>query len=107
MATLFEVQSYEEKMHAPMRELKVALKEGKTAKSSSGLVDTRLFTGENKLLCIMDEYGNWFFKYSNTGLLPEPLKCKFTRVSKAIEYAKQYFAKRDLEVTEVKDVHAT
>lgn len=106
MASLFEIQSYEEKMHSPTRELKIALKEGKTAKNSSGLIDTRLFNGENKLFCIMDEYGNWFFKYQN-GLLPEPLKCKFTRVSKAVEYAKQYFAKRDLEVTEVKDVHAT
>lgn len=106
MASLFEVQGYEEKMHSPTRELTVAPKPGKTAKNSSGLVDTRLFNGENKLYCIMDEYGNWFFRYQ-TGIVPEPLKCKFTRVSKAIEYAKQYFNKRDLEITEVKDIHAT
>lgn len=105
MASLFETQGYEDKMHSPTRELKIAPKPGK--KGKPGLVDPGLFTGEtNHLYIIMDEYGNWAFKFQN-GILPEPLRAKFTRASKAITHAKQYFDKRDLEVTEVIDIHAT
>lgn len=77
--------------------------EGKDAKSSMGLIDTRLFTGENKLHAIQDPRNTlWSFKYDSGGL-PEPLKQRFMNFTTCLQHAKTYFAKRNIEITEVID----
>jgi hypothetical protein len=104
MASLFETQSYEDKNHSPMRELKIAPKPGKQGKP--GMIDPALFKGDNHLYAVMDEYGHWGFKYKN-GILPDSLKQgKFTKLSGAVDHARKYFDKRDLDIVEVIDVHA-
>jgi hypothetical protein len=105
MSSLFEARTYDETMNSPVRELKISPKPGKQGKP--GLVDPALFKGDNHLYAVMDEYGHWYFKYKN-GILPEPLKAsKFTKLSSAIDFAKAYFDKRDLDITEVLQINAT
>lgn len=77
--------------------------DGSKALSSSGLVDPRLFTGENKLHAKKTPNGTlWYMKY-DAGAVPEPLKAKFTTFPQLLDYAKRYFSKRNIEITEVID----
>lgn len=78
-------------------------REGVKTLSSTGLVDSRLFTGENNLHVIKEiNSNNWYFKYDSGGL-PEALKQKFTTFGIAYAYAKKYFEKRNIYITEVID----
>lgn len=72
--------------------------------SSTGLVDTRLFTGEQQLRLKMDPQTTlWFFQYSQNGALPEGLKGKYTGFKSALKHAEDYFARRNIRITQVKD----
>lgn len=78
--------------------------DGMAPKSVTGLLDPRLFTGEQKLHVKMDDQTClWYFQYSNNGLLPEPLKGKYTGFRAAIKFAESYFAKRNVKITQVID----
>ncbi len=77
--------------------------EGKKPTSASGLVDNRLFTGENNLHAVMDtQYSLWYLKYDN-GAVPPPLQQRFTSFSKLLNFVTDYYSKRNIEITEVHD----
>jgi hypothetical protein len=106
MATMFHThEQSEEKMHAPARELVLRPKDGKPM-SVSGQVDQRLFKGGNAFKAIQGDDGLWFCKYEQ-GNIPESLKVKFTSISKLLAFVKPYWEKRNIEIVEVKDLHAT
>lgn len=85
------------------RILVLKTKDGEKPKSSTGLVDPRLFTGDNKLHLIRDARTLlWFFKYEDGGL-PRPLKERFTTFDKALTHARGYFNSRNIEIAEVID----
>lgn len=68
---------------------------------AQGLVDPRLFKGENKLHAVMDSGScHWFLKYEQGGI-PEPLRGRFTNFKKATEAAKTYFDSRGVDISEV------
>lgn len=95
--------SLESKMRSPDRELVLSHVEGKDPKGSTGLVDPNLFTGTNKLHAKMDPQTSfWYFQYEK-GILPEPLKQKFTSFKVLKKHAEEYFAKRNIVIKEVKD----
>src|SRR5882672_11382398 len=95
--------SLESKMRAPDRVLVLEPIEGLDPKRNTGLVDTSLFTGTNKLHAKMDPATTlWSFQYER-GILPEPLKAKFTKFSILLKYADDYFKKRNIQIKEVKD----
>ena len=86
------------------RILSLSVIEGTSAKNSTGFVDKRLFTGEHQLHCMMDLQSSlWSFRYSGNALLPEALQGTFTSFSKAYNHAEQYFLKRNVRISEVKD----
>jgi len=95
----------ETKNHAPMRELVLKPGEGKPIPGTMNMIDPGVWKGTNSLKAIQDETSLWGFKYDK-GLLPEPLKQRFTSITKALSFAKEYFAKRNIDVVEVKDIHA-
>jgi len=98
------VNSPESNIRSIDRKLSLAPIEGKSVKNSSGLVDTRLFTGDQQLLLKMDpQTCLWYFQYTNTGLLPEPLKGKFTGFKAGLRFAEDYFSKRNIRITRVED----
>lgn len=78
--------------------------DGKKPLTSTGLVDGRLFTGDQQLHLKMDpETCLWYFQYSNTGLLPEALKGKYTGFKAGIKFAEGYFKSRNIRIKEIKD----
>lgn len=77
--------------------------EGKHPKDSTGLVDTRLFKGENKLFAFYDPQTNlWNSRYM-LGITPEPLKQRFTTYNSLITHVKSYLKRRNIEITEELD----
>ena len=78
-------------------------KAGQKPMSSTGLVDPRIFTGENKLHAIKSEQNNLWSLKLEAGGLAEPLKQKFSNFPTLLNFVRQYFEKRNLEVTEVID----
>lgn len=93
--------SPESKMKSPDRVLVLTVMPGKKPLNTTGVADPRLFTGENKLHCIMDmETALWTFKY-DMGIVPEPLKCKFTSFTAAKKYADSYYNPRNIEINKV------
>lgn len=91
------------KMRSPDRVLELEVIPGKGAKTNTGMVDVSLFTGDNKLHARMDnETTLWGLQYEK-GLVPEPLKQKFTSFKVLKKFAEDYFIKRNIIIKEVHD----
>jgi hypothetical protein len=99
-----DILSAETNLRATDRILKLKVKDNSKPKTSTGTVDHRLFSGGHDLHLKMDMQTNlWSFHYSNNALLPEALKGQFTTFGKGYDQAAQYFERRNIEITEVKD----
>lgn len=93
-----------EKMATNDRVMVLKAMDGKSAKDTRGLVDSRLFTGENKLHGIYDERtGLWNLRYE-TGALPGPLQQKFGTFSELEHFTRKYFSTRNVEILEIINV---
>jgi hypothetical protein len=89
------------KISATDRVLVLEVMEGERALSSTGLVDTRLFTGENKLHAVLDHSSMlWHLKYDD-GIVPQPLKQQFTGFGALYKFCEDYFKKRNIKIKEV------
>lgn len=90
-------------MHSLDRVIVLQPMEGKTALSGTGAPDKGLFTGENNLHAVYDNvYGLWVMKYDR-GQLPGGLEGKFTDLDLLLAHVRSYFAKRNVEIVEVRD----
>lgn len=75
--------------------------EGVKPRSTSGLVDSRIFTGKANVHAKCDRQTNlWGIHYAQ-GILPQPLRQKFTTYSALIEFVDGYFRRRGLYIAEV------
>ena len=93
-----------EKMATNDRVLVLKVIEGKSPKGSTGVVDPRLFSGNNKLHGVYDERtGLWNMRYE-TGALPGALQQKFGSFEQLEDFARKYFATRDVEIVEIINV---
>lgn len=87
---------------SPERILVLRPVEGEKAKSTTGMVDGRLFKGENNLRAIRDRQTNlWYFKY-DIGAIPEQLKGTWTSFDQAKDVATEYFKTRNVQIVEIK-----
>lgn len=84
------------------RILVLKVMDGVKPKTGTGLVDPRLFSGDNELHCIQDKTSLWYFKYKFGGI-PEPLKQRFTTFDEALRHATKYFKSRNVLVESVLD----
>lgn len=85
------------------RLIEIKVIDGKKPVSVTGLVDPRLFTGENKLHLYKDPKDLlWTYKYDH-GAVPKVLKQKFTTYTKALETLRVYLNNRNLEITRILD----
>jgi len=83
------------------RLFKLNKKDGGSAKDVTGMVDPRLFSGDNHLHIKKDPETNfWYFHYDK-GIPPESLKCHFTSFPYALRYAENYYLQRNVEIKEV------
>lgn len=83
------------------RVLSLKIKDGTKPKSSTGLVDTSLFSGGNSLHAIQDA-GLWTLKYAK-GATPPLFRQKFTNFNSLLKWTTNYFALRNIEIKEVFD----
>lgn len=91
------------KLHTGDRLLVLRVKGGEKPRTTKGLMDSRLFTGENNLHVKVDPTSLWRFEY-DSGQLPLPLKQKFTSFNAAYDFVERYFVNRNIEIAEVRDV---
>jgi len=70
-----------------------------TPRRVTGMVDKRLFTGDNKLHAIQDA-GLWFLRYEQ-GALPRPLQQRWTNFNQLMKFTTTYFNSRNVDVKEV------
>jgi len=70
-------------------------------KTATGITDSRLFKGGNKLHVVKDPETNfWSFSYEE-GLVPTDLRCRFTSPKLAIRHAELYYKNRNLVPKEI------
>lgn len=70
-----------------------------------GMIDKRLFSGENRMHAVRDEgsFNLWYFKY-DAGALPQALSGqRFTKFDEATKYLERYFSRRNIKIKEVVD----
>jgi len=95
--------SPDSRMRSSDRIMELSVIDGQKSLSSTGMVDTKLFTGKNRLHAVMDPQTTlWSFKYEE-GILPQPLKGTFTGFKALRKFAEDYFNKRNIQIKEVKD----
>lgn len=94
--------NYTSKMKSNDRIFVLEKMEGKDAVSTKGLVDNRLFTGENKLHAKLDPTNSqWYLQY-DSGLVPEALRDnRWTSFGKMKEYVEAYFNKRNIRIKQI------
>lgn len=93
------------KMRGNDRAFALELIDDKAPISSTGLVDKRLFTGDNKIHAVRDETSTnlWYFRYDK-GEVPGALKdAKFTKFDQAQKYLEKYFNTRNIKIKEIID----
>lgn len=91
------------KMKSDDRILVLKPMEGKPTLTAEGTVDKRLFKGENNLHALYDVYtGSWKMAYDMGGL-PGGLQGKFTTFNELVTTARNYFSRRNVEITEIKE----
>lgn len=88
--------------HTTDRVFKLETIDSKAPASSTGLLDKRLFTGDNKLHALVDEDCLWIVRYEQ-GSVPKELRRKFTTFGRLLEYVEEYFTKRNVKITEISD----
>lgn len=90
------------KQRNPDRIIKLKPIDG-SAKTTKGMVDNRLFSGDNTLHAVMSENDClWSLRY-DSGVLPLHLRQRFTSFKHLYNYTKAYFEGRGVEIVEVKD----
>jgi len=92
-----------DKMKSNTRQLKLTAMDGKPPTDSKGMVDKRLFSGENSLYAVMEPQTSlWSLKYEH-GQVPTALQSNWTTFQGAYKEAKIYFNNRNVEITEIVD----
>lgn len=77
--------------------------EGKKPLSAAGMVDNRLFNGENNLHAIMDTQTCLWRLTIDNGILPPVLRQQFTGFSRLLNFVKGYYDRRNVEIAEIRD----
>lgn len=99
-----EVLSPESRIRSPDRILKLEVIDGTKPKNSHGMVDSRLFQGdENRIHIVMDlETSLWSIRYDKGNISPA-LSGQYTGFKQAFDHVKKYFETRNIRITQVID----
>lgn len=69
----------------------------------NGMIDPKVFAGENNLHLVMDLVtGLWTFKYER-GVVPGPLRDRFASPKQALVFAEAYLKTKNIKIVEVQD----
>lgn len=96
--------SAESRIRSPDRILKLEIIDGTKPKAASGMVDSRLFQGDdNRIHIVMDlETSLWSIRYDK-GNVPPALTGQYTGFKQAFDHVKKYFENRNIRITQVID----
>lgn len=95
--------NYSTKMRNSDRVFVLEKMEGLDTKSSKGMVDNRLFTGENRLHAKMDPHNcQWYMQY-DSGVIPQSLSGRFTSFDKLKAHVEQYYNRRNIKIKQIID----
>jgi hypothetical protein len=93
--------NYETKMKSNDRVFILEKMEGLDTKTTKGLIDNRLFTGENKLHAKLDpQTSHWFMQY-DSGVIPQSLSGRFTSFGKLRDHVEGYYNKRNIKIKQI------
>lgn len=71
--------------------------------NSKGLLDRRLFSGENELHAIKHPQNNlWYLQYKS-GIVPDIMQQRFTSFKGLYAFTEDYMKKRNVKITKVID----
>lgn len=87
-------------MHSNNRVLKLAPIGGRPL-NSAGILDMRLFKGENNLHAVRDPETSLWSMYYDSGILPAVLKVKFSSFNKLQSYLTSYLKSRNVFISEI------
>lgn len=97
------VDTEQSKMRSKDRIFVLSIKDSTKPKGATGMVDTKLFTGDNKLHAKMEpETCFWYMQYEH-GIVPQTLRNKYTTFSGLKNHAEAYFKNRNIEIKEILD----
>lgn len=89
-------------LSSPDRVVKLEVIDNKLPKTSTGMVDTGLITGENNLHARIDPQSMMWTLHYEKGAVPGALKDqKWTSFSKLYKDLELYFKTRNIKITEV------
>lgn len=71
-------------------------------KKDVGMVDPKVFSGDNELHAVMDSMCMWSFKYKH-GQIPPALKSRWTSFNELKKAAEKYFDNKNIKITKVID----
>lgn len=77
--------------------------EGQQKLNSTGMVDNRLFTGDNNLQAIRDPQTSLWSLRLQHGIIQQALKGSFTGFNACLERAREYYKRRGVDIVEVLD----
>jgi len=97
---MITIQDFESKQKKDEKILVLKVIDGTKPKTSMGMVDPRVFSGDNKIWAKQGPDLLWAISYDK-GIMPPGLHQKFTTFSKLKAFAENYFKKRNLEIIEV------
>ena len=85
------------------REFVLELIPGQQTKTETGMVDNRIFRGENKVFGVHDPQSNlWTIKY-HLGKPPATLNQRFTSFERLHAFVEPYYRKRGLRIAKIND----
>lgn len=83
------------------RILVLAPMEGEAPLNSKGVVDKRLFNGENRLHAKVDpQVMLWYVQYDH-GIPPQPFQQRFTSFTKLYNFVEDYYKRRNVKIVQV------
>lgn len=89
-------------LSSPDRVIKLEVKDGTLPKSSTGMVDSSLFTGDNKIHARIDPQTMMWTLHYEKGAIPGGLKeQKWTSFARLYKDLDLYFKDRNIKITEV------
>ncbi len=77
--------------------------EGKEPKGTNGQIDPKLFKGDNYLHAVIDTQTMLWSLHFDSGVVPGSFKQQFTSFPKALKFVEDYYAKRNVKVSQVID----
>lgn len=89
------------KMRSLDRVIQLQPMDGKKTLSSTGAVDNRLFSGDNRLHAVFNpQDGFWTLKFEK-GILVDALDQKWSQFDLCLKHVEDYFKKRNIEIVDV------